>query len=127
MFYTKKEGMIHSKLYNNTKLISFKEGELTINSESLNDAHFNRTVAKLISKWTGRIWQIHSSKSNIGKSLYEEDLINQQKEIENMKKNPTIEKVLEKFPGISIHSITDIKETIDEHDIDKLTKKEKEV
>ena len=26
LFYTNKEGLIHSKLYNNTNLISFKEG-----------------------------------------------------------------------------------------------------
>ena len=44
-----------------------------------------------------------------------------------MQKHPTIEKVLEKFPGISIHSITDIKETSDENSMDELTKKGKEV
>ena len=98
-----------------------------MNTESLNDPHFSRTVAKLVSKWTGRIWQINSSTSNIGKSLYEEDLINQQKEIENMQKNPIIKNVLEKFPGISIHSITDIRETKDDDHINESIKKEKEI
>ena len=67
------------------KLISFKEGEVTLNTSSLRDPHFNRNVAKLISKWTGRIWQIHSSNSNIGSSLSEEDVVNQQNEIKVMK------------------------------------------
>jgi len=127
LFYTNKEGLIHSKLYNNSKLISFKEGELILNSDSVKDPHFNRTVAKLISKWTGRIWQIHPSTSNIGKSLYEEDLMNQLNEIESMKENPKIKELLKTFPGTSIHSITEIKETNDENNDDNLSIKEKEV
>ena len=126
-FYQHKEGMLHTQLYNNVKLISFKVGELTLNTDSIKDPHFNRTVAKLISKWTGRIWQIHTSTSNVGKSLYEEDLINQQKEIEKMKNHPEIKQILEAFPGVSIHSITDITETTDEKNLISIKRKEKEV
>jgi len=126
-FYKRKEGMLHTQLYNNVKLISFKEGELTLNTSSIKNPHFNRNVAKLISKWTGRIWQIHSSTSNVGKSLYEEDLINQQKEIEKMKNHPEINKILEYFPGVRIHSITDITETTDEEDLISINKKKEEV
>ena len=127
LFYQHKEGMLHTQLYNNVKLISFKVGELTLNTDSIKDPHFNRTVAKLISKWTGRIWQIHTSTSNVGKSLYEEDLINQQKEIEKMKNHPEIKQILEAFPGVSIHSITDITETTDEKNVISIKRKEKEV
>ena len=126
-FYQHKEGMLHTQLYNNVRLISFKEGEVTLNTELINDTHFNRTVAKLISKWTGRIWQIHSSTSNVGKSLYEEDLINQQKEIDKMKNHPEIKQILELFPGVTIHSITDITETTDEKNLISINRKEKEV
>ena len=117
-FYMNREGLLHTQLYNSVKLISFKEGEVTINASSLRNPHFNRNVAKLISKWTGRIWQIHSSDSNIGSSLSEEDLVNQQNEIRVMKNHPEIKKILETLPGLSIHSITDITDTVDES-IDK--------
>jgi len=127
LFYQKKEGLIHSKLYNYVKLISFKEGEVTLNIESIKDSHFNRTVAKLISRWTDRIWQIHSSTSNVGKSLYEEDLFNQQKQIEEMKNHPEMIKILKVFPDITIHSITEVTETTDEKNHDIKTKKEKEI
>ena len=127
LFYQHKEGMLHTQLYNNVKLISFKVGELTLNTDSIKDPHFNRTVAKLISKWTGRIWQIHTSTSNVGKSLYEEDLINQQKEIEKMKNHPEIKQILETFPGVSIHSITDITETSDKKNLISINRKEKEI
>jgi len=114
LFYQKKEGMLHTYLYNNVKLVSFKEGEIVINSEAIADPHFCRTIAKYISKWTGRIWQVSTSSSNIGKTLYEENLLAQQKEIEIMKNDPQIKQILNKYPGVKIHSITDIQETLDE-------------
>ena len=113
-FYIKREALFHTQLYNSVKLISFKEGEVTINTSAINDPNFNRNVAKLISKWTGRIWQIHSSDSNIGSSLSEEDIVNQQNEIKIMKNHPEIKKILQALPGLSIHSITDITNTVDE-------------
>ena len=115
LFYQKREGMLHTHLYNNTKIISFKEGEVIINATSISDPHFTRTIAKLVSKWTGRIWQVSSSTSNIGQTLYEEDLINQQKEIEIMKDEGEIKNILETFPGTKIHSITNINETTEEN------------
>ena len=127
LFYKNKEAILHTNLYNNVKLISFKEGEIEINSSSISDKHFNRTIAKLISKWTGRIWQVSSSTSNLGQSLYEEDLIQEQKEIDQMKDDQEVKKLLDSFPGIKIHSITNIKETIAEQEekIQTNTKKEK--
>ena len=116
LFYKNREGMIHAYLYNNARLISFKEGEIVLNIKSINDQSFPRTIAKLISKWTGRIWQISSSSSNIGQTLYELDLIKQQKEIEDMKTDPLIKSILNEYEGVKIYSITDIAETEIEKD-----------
>ena len=110
LFFKNREGMLHTMLYNEVALISFKEGEVVLNIDKISDKSFIRTITKLISTWTGRIWQIRSSSSNLGKSLYEEDLINQQKEIEIMKNNPDVKKILSEFPKSKIHSITDIGE-----------------
>ena len=73
--FKNREGILHTKLYNEVKLISFKQGEVVLNTERIHDKSFNRSVAKLISTWTGRIWQVQSSSSNLGKSLYEEDIL----------------------------------------------------
>jgi len=126
-FHMKREALLHAQLYNSVKLILFKEGEITINTSSIRDPHFNRNVAKLISKWTGRIWQIHSSDSNLGSSLSEEDIVNQQNEIRVMKNHPEIKKILETLPGLSIHSITDITDTVDETMDEIDNEKQKEV
>ncbi|MBS56783.1 MAG: DNA polymerase III subunit gamma/tau [Rickettsiales bacterium] len=127
LFYSQKEGMLHSQLYNNVKLVSFKEGELVLNTDTIKDPHFNRTIAKLISKWTGRIWQIQSSTSNLGKSLYEDDLIQQQKDIKKMKEHPDIKNILKSLPGVTIHSITEITEINEDNNLEKKNIKEKEV
>ena len=129
LFYKNREALLHTQLYNSVKLISFKEGEVFLNTSAVKDQNFNRNIAKLISKWTGRIWQIHSSDSNIGTSLSEEDIVNQQNDIKIMKNHPEVKKILDAFPGLSIHSITDITDTVDEtdkHNTD-VKKKKKEV
>ncbi len=108
MFFKNREGILHTKLYNNVTLISFKDGQVVLNTDRISDKSFNRTIAKLISKWTGRIWQINSSTSNLGKSLYEEDIVNQQKEIELMKNNIQVKKILKEFPESKIHSISEL-------------------
>ena len=126
LFYKNREAMLHTYLYNNAKLISFKEGEVVLNTLSIADSHFMRTIAKLVSKWTGRIWQVVPSSSNIGQTLHEEDLIEQQKEIEIMKNDKEIKKILEKFPGVVIHSISNISQTIEENENFNLDKKTKE-
>ncbi len=114
MFFKNREGLLHTKLYNDVQLVSFKEGEVTLNTSKINDTSFNRNIAKLISKWTGRIWQIHSSTSNLGKSLHDEDIINQQKEIEIMKNHPEVKKILKEFPESKIHAITELGEINDD-------------
>ena len=107
-FYKNREGILHTKLYNDVKLISFKDGVVELNTDKVIDKSFNRTVAKLISTWTGRIWQVNSSSSNLGKSLKDEDIINQQKEIELMKNNNQVKKIIKEFPESRIHSIEEL-------------------
>ncbi len=126
IFFKKREGILHTKLYNDVSLISFKEGEVVLNTSKVSDKSFNRNVAKLISTWTGRIWQVNSSTSNLGKSLYDEDIINQQKQIEIMKKNFQVKNILENFPESKIHSITELTDVnLTEEEIDTNIKKEK--
>ena len=117
MFFNNREGILHTQLYNDVRLISFKDGEIYLNTDKISDKLFNRKIAKLISTWTGRIWQINSSTSNLGKSLYEEDIINQEKKIKIMKNNIDVKKLLKEFPESEIHSITELAEVNSQEDI----------
>ena len=126
LFYQKREAMLHTYLYNNVKLVSFKEGEVVVNILSIADPNFTRTLAKLVSTWTGRIWQVITSSSNIGKTLYEEDLLEQQKEIEKLKNDPEIKSILDLYPGVKIHTVTNINETNFENELISKDNKTKE-
>ena len=117
IFFKNREGILHTQLYNDARLISFKDGEIYLNTDKISDKLFNRKIAKLISTWTGKIWQVNSSTSNLGKSLYEEDIINQKKEIEIMKNNYDVKKLLKEFPESEIHSITELAEVNSKEDI----------
>ena len=44
-----------------------------------------------------------------------------------MKNHPEVKKILEAFPGLSIHSITDITDSVDETIDESDTEKKKEV
>ena len=125
LFYQKKEGMLHTFLYNDAKLISYKEGEVVLNLEKISDTSFSRKIAKLISTWTGRIWKISNSNSNLGQSLYEIDIINQKIEIDKLKNNLDIQNILRRYPGAVIHSITDIQETSENTSNEEINKHEK--
>ena len=63
----------------------------------------------------------------MAKTLYEQDLIQQQKQIEKMKNDPEIKAILTNFPDIKIHSITNISETFEENKSTDLSKETKEV
>ena len=59
--------------------------------------------------------------------MSEEDIINQQEEIKAMKNHPEIKKILDALPGLSIHSITDIADTVDETLDENINIKNKEI
>tara|TARA_Y100000590_G_C15744247_1_gene1021411 strand:- start:105 stop:1811 length:1707 start_codon:yes stop_codon:yes gene_type:complete len=119
LFHKYREGVIYTQLYNNVKLISFEEGKIVINLNGIKNPDFIKKVTKLISKWTGRIWTVNISESNIGKTLSEEDIIIKQKELEIIKNDPSVKKILQDFPGSTIHSVEKLDSSEDNYDNNK--------
>ncbi|PPR41066.1 MAG: DNA polymerase III subunit tau [Alphaproteobacteria bacterium MarineAlpha5_Bin12] len=105
MFKKYREPILFTKLYNNVKKISFEEGKVVLNFEDVDDENFARQIKTLISKWTGRIWNVILSDNKTGKTLAEEDVIRKQKLLEEINNYPEIKKILSTFPGSNIHSI----------------------
>ena len=104
MFKKYREPILFTKLYNNVKKISFEEGKVVLNFEDVDDENFARQIKTLISKWTGRIWNVILSDNKTGKTLAEEDVIRKQKLLEEINNYPEIKKILSTFPGSKIHS-----------------------
>ena len=86
-------------------------------------------VVKVTATAKGEIKRINLDQSLLKPEDKEitEDLIQEQKEIDQMKDDPEVKNLLDSFPGIKIHSITNIKETIAEQEekIQTSTQKEK--
>ena len=59
------------------------------------------------------------SESNIGKTLSEEDIIIKQKELEIIKNDPSVKKILQDFPGSTIHSVEKLDSSEDSYDNNK--------
>ena len=128
LFHQYREGLLFTKLYHKVRLISFEEGKIIINIDSIKEPDFLRIISKLALKWTGRIWNITSSSSKIGNTLEEQEIINHKKKIEETKKDPEIKKILELFPCSSIHYIEEMNLKNDkknESEIQKIIKGEK--
>ena len=88
MFKKYREPILFTKLYNNVKKISFEEGKVVLNFEDVDDENFARQIKTLISKWTGRIWNVILSDNKTGKTLAEEDVIRKQKLLEDKPSAP---------------------------------------
>ena len=82
-----------------------KGHRLAVKFEDVDDENFARQIKTLISKWTGRIWNVILSDNKTGKTLAEEDVIRKQKLLEEINNYPEIKKILSTFPGSNIHSI----------------------
>ena len=71
----------------------------------------NKKIRELrdVSPETTMIYRLISTNKLLSDTIYA-----QQKEIEIMKNDPQIKRILNKYTGVKIHSITDIHETLDE-------------
>ena len=125
LFYKNREGLLHTQLYNEVKLISFEVGKIMINVKEIRNSNFTKEITKLISKWTGRIWTINASDSNVGKTLAEEDILLKEKLFNQIENDNDVKKILNYFPGSKIFSIENNKKDNDSlNQVDDLKKEE---
>ncbi len=125
LFHKNREGLLHTQLYNEVKLISFEVGKISINVKDIRNSNFTKEITKLISKWTGRIWTINTSDSNVGKTLAEEDILLKEKLFNEIENDNDVKKILNYFPGSKIFSIENNKKDNDSlNQVDDLKKEE---
>ena len=102
-----KEIELKYDLERNVKLVSFNKGKIDISfNEKLNKNFIKNLTEKLI-QWTGERWIISLSKNVVAKSIYEKNLDNQNKIIEEFKKSKIAKDLETAFPDAKL---TEIKE-----------------
>jgi DNA polymerase-3 subunit gamma/tau len=102
-----KEIELKYDLERNVKLVSFNRGKIDISfNEKLNKNFIKNLTEKLLS-WTGERWIISLSKNNEAKSIYEKNLENKDKKIEEFKKSKVAQDIQKAFPDAKLIDLTE--------------------
>jgi len=102
-----KEIELKYDLERNVKLVSFNKGKIDISfNEKLNKNFIKSLTEKLLS-WTGERWIISLSKNNEAKSIYEKNLENKDKKIEEFKKSKVAQDIQKAFPDAKLIDLTE--------------------
>jgi DNA polymerase-3 subunit gamma/tau len=102
-----KEIELKFDLERNVKLVSFNRGKIDISfNEKLNKNFIKNLTEKLLS-WTGERWIISLSKNNEAKSVYEKNLENKDKIVEEFKKSKVAQDLQKAFPDAKLVDLTE--------------------
>ena len=102
-----KEIELKYDLERNVKLVSFNRGKIDISfNEKLNKNFIKNLTEKLLS-WTGERWIISLSKNNEAKSVYEKNLENKDKIVEEFKKSKVAQDIQKAFPDAKLVDLTE--------------------
>ncbi len=100
-----KEIELKYDLERNVKLVSFNKGKIDISfNEKLNKNFIKNLTDKLLS-WTGERWIISLSKNNEAKSIFEKNLENKNKKIEDFKKSKIAKDIKAAFPDAELNFV----------------------
>ncbi len=102
-----KEIELKYDLERNVKLVSFNKGKIDISFNEKLNKNFIKNLSEKLLKWTGERWIISLSKNIEAKSIYEKNLENQNKTIEEFKKSKIAKDLENAFPDAKL---TEIKE-----------------
>ena len=102
-----KEIELKYDLERNVKLVSFNKGKINISFNEKLNKNFIKNLTEKLLQWTGERWIISLSKNLEAKSIYEKNLDNQNKTIEEFKKSKIAKDLETAFPDAKL---TEIKE-----------------
>ena len=102
-----KEIELKYDLERNVKLVSFNKGKIDISFNEKLNKNFIKNLTEKLLQWTGERWIISLSKNVEAKSIYEKNLENQNKAIEEFKKSKIAKDLETAFPDAKL---TEIKE-----------------
>ena len=93
-----KEIELKYDLERNVKLVSFNKGKIDISFNEKLNKNFIKNLTEKLLQWTGERWIISLSKNVEAKSIYEKNLENQNKAIEEFKKSKIAKDLETAFP-----------------------------
>ncbi len=105
----KKEALLQTYLHQDVRVVSFDKGKISLNIPKSVPEDFTRRLSVKLKDWTGEDWIVESSSQKGSDSLKIKEENDRQILINELSKNPLVQKVMEDFPGSKIN---DVKQTI---------------
>jgi DNA polymerase-3 subunit gamma/tau len=102
-----KEIQLKYDLERNVKLVSFNKGTIDISFNEKLNKNFIKTLTEKLLLWTGERWIISLSKNAEAKSVYEKNLENQSKKIDEFKKSKIAQDIQKAFPDARLINLTE--------------------
>ncbi len=100
-----KEIELKYDLERNVKLVSFSKGKIDISFNEKLNKNFIKNLTDKLFKWTNERWIISLSKNLNAKSIYEQNLENKSKLIDDFKKNKVSKDIESAFPDAKLIDI----------------------
>jgi DNA polymerase-3 subunit gamma/tau len=108
MFGDHKEGLLHAYLTNNVRLVSFAPGTIVCVTEGRPPPDLAPTVARRLSDWTGRNWEVRLTSEGGGSTLAEQATATRHGARQLAGEDPLVQQALEVFPGAEITDVRDM-------------------
>ena len=97
-----KEIELKYDLERNVKLVSFNKGTIDLSFNEKLNKNFIKNLTEKLLLWTGERWMISLSKNKDAKSIYEKNLENKNKKIEEFKKSKMAQDIQKAFPDAKL-------------------------
>ena len=97
-----KEIELKYDLERNVKLVSFNKRKIDISFNEKLNKNFIKTLTEKLLLWTGERWIISLSKKSNIKSIYEKNMEQRSKRLEEFKKTSTANEILKAFPDAKL-------------------------
>ncbi len=102
LFIQHREFILADQLKNTALFQEFREGHVTLYLPAGMEKNFLREVSRLLTSWTGIPWQFELSDKPTGRNLKEEEDSLKQEQRQAVENHPSVQKILETFPGATI-------------------------
>lgn len=112
LFREKRQMILASHLETSVRLVSFEPGHLELNIDPAAPRELTRQVAAHLLEWTGNRWAVGTSRAQGQPTLAEQKQAADKKKKQNAAAHPTMQAVLEAFPGARIETVRE-KETLE--------------
>ena len=105
LFEKKREGLIHSKLVTQARLLSVTPGRLEMMKTKEIDDKFAAQISKLLGEWTGQDWMVSVVDREGDKTIQEQWLEKERCMKTEAAQDPLVARIIETFPGATIDTV----------------------